>query len=128
MKTLEEGEGVGFALVMKPKEEGKKEQQVLPKEVQGLLEKFRGIVSDGQPAALPPKRAISHQIDFIPRASLPNKAAYKMTPQQIIEIAKQVQEILDQGLIRKSISSCAIPTVLAPKKVVLGGCVLILEP
>lgn len=75
MKTLEEGEGVGFALVMKPKEEDKKEQQDLQKEVQDLLKKFKGIVSDGQPATLHPKRAISHKIDFIPEASLPNKEA-----------------------------------------------------
>src|SRR5277367_5091662 len=39
-----------------------------------------------------------------------------MTPQQNEEIAKQIQELLDQGLIRKSISPCAIPNVLAPKK------------
>ena len=45
-----------------------------------------------------------------------NKAAYKMTPQQNEEIAKQIQELLDQGLIRRSISPCVVPTVLAPKK------------
>ena len=39
-----------------------------------------------------------------------------MTPQQNEEIAKKIQELLDQGLIRKSISPCTMPTVLAPKK------------
>ena len=32
------------------------------------------------------------------------------------EIARKVQELLDQGLIRKRISPCAVPIVLAPKK------------
>lgn len=73
-------------------------------------------MSDGQPATSPPKRTISHQIDFIPRESLPNKVAYKMTPQQNVEIAKQIQELLDQGLIRKSISPCVVPIILSPKK------------
>ena len=39
-----------------------------------------------------------------------------MTPQQNEEISKQVQELLDQGLIRKSIRTCAVQTILAPKK------------
>ena len=39
-----------------------------------------------------------------------------MTPQQNEEIAKQVQELLDKGLIRKSLRPCAVPSVLAPKK------------
>ena len=40
-------------------------------------------------------------MDFIPRLSLPNKAAYKMTPQENEEIRKQVQELLDKGLVER---------------------------
>ena len=101
--------------MLKPSEERKKEQTPFPSEVQELLKEFKDIVSDGTPAMLPPPIDISHQIDFIPRASLPNKAAYKVTPDQNKEIARQVQELLDQGLIRQSISPCAIPVVLASK-------------
>lgn len=39
-----------------------------------------------------------------------------MTPQQNDEIARQIQELLNQVLIRKSIIPCVIPIVLAPKK------------
>ena len=94
LNTLEEGEVVGFLLVLKPKQEvadkeGKKIE--LPKEVQEMLDEYKDIVSDGQLATLHPKRLVSHQIDIIPRATLPKKAAYKMMPQQNEEIAKQIQ-------------------------------------
>jgi hypothetical protein len=52
----------------------------LPEEVQELLEEFADIVVDELPCSLPPIRSISHHIDLIPGASLPNKAAYRLTP------------------------------------------------
>ena len=39
-----------------------------------------------------------------------------MNPGQNEEIAKKIQDILDQGLIRKSIIPCAIHTILEPTK------------
>lgn len=117
INALEEEDGVGFALVLKPKEDRKKESRATgPKEVEELLNQYKDIIADVMPESLPPIRDISHQIDLIPGSVLPNKAAYKMTPQQNEEIARQVQELLDKGLIRKSISPCVVPSVLAPKK------------
>jgi hypothetical protein len=61
-------------------------------------------------------RSVSHYIDLIPGASLPNKAAYRLTPQENEEVKKQVQELLDKGLVREILSPCSVPTVLSPKK------------
>eukprot|EP00253_Pinus_taeda_P016056 PITA_16056 len=88
----------------------------LPVEIQRMLEEFADIVVDDLLDKLPPKRSISHHINFIPGANLPNKAAYRMSPKDNEEIRKQVQELLDKGLIREGLSPCAMPTVLAPKK------------
>jgi hypothetical protein len=52
----------------------------LPEEVQKLLEEFADIVVDELPRSLPPIRSLSHHIDLIPGASLPNKAPYSLTP------------------------------------------------
>lgn len=87
-----------------------------PIEIQEMLEEFTDIVVNDFPDKLPPKRSIIHHIDFIPRESLPNKAAYWMSPKDNEEIRKQVQELLDKGLIRESLSPCIVPMVLAPKK------------
>eukprot|EP00253_Pinus_taeda_P028052 PITA_28052 len=116
IKQIEDSE-INFAVIRRPKAVVLHTQiSDLPEEVQKLLQDFGDIVVDDLPDELPPRRGISHCIDFIPGASLPNKAAYRMSPKDHEEIRKQVQELLDKGLIRESMSPCAVPTVLAPKK------------
>ena len=68
------------------------------------------------PLELPPLRGIKHQIDLIPRATLPNRAAYRTNPDETKEIQRQVQELLDHGYVRESLSSYAVPVILVPKK------------
>eukprot|EP00253_Pinus_taeda_P009358 PITA_09358 len=116
VKQIEENE-VNYAIVRRARPVLlNTEKAELPIEIQELLKEFQDIVVDDLPDKLPPKRSISHHIDFIPEASFPNKAAYRMSPKDNEEIRKQVQELLDKGLIRESLSPCAVPTVLAPKK------------
>ena len=79
-----------------------------------MLKDFEEIIVCDFPSELPLGRKISHHMDFIPGMSLPNKAAYKMTPQENEEIRKQVQGLLDKGLIRESLSPCVVPVVLTP--------------
>ena len=103
--------------MLKPKEEPKKDKNIeLPKEVQQLLDQYQDIVVNEIPNSFPSLRDISHQIDLILGSTLPNKEAYKMTPTQNAKMGKQVQELMDKGLIRKILSPCFVPIVLAPKK------------
>ena len=46
---------------------------------------------------LPPLRGIEHQIDLIPGAALPNRAAYRTNPEETKEIQQQLQDLLDRG-------------------------------
>jgi hypothetical protein len=39
-----------------------------------------------------------------------------LTPQENEEVKRQVQDMLDKGLVRESLSPCAVPIVLIPKK------------
>jgi hypothetical protein len=116
LEQLQEDE-VSFAVIGKPRTVITNTRiDELPIEVQKLLDEYVDIVVDDLPDELPPIRSISHHIDLIPGASLPNKAAYRMTPAENAEISRQVQQLLDKGLVRESLSPCAVPTVLSPKK------------
>eukprot|EP00253_Pinus_taeda_P021342 PITA_21342 len=116
LKQIEENE-VNFVVICKPKViMTSTKVSDLPIEIQEMLEKYCDIIVDDLPNELPLIRRINHHIDLIPGASLPNKAAYRMTPIENEEVRKQVQELLDKGLIRESLSPCAVPTLLSPKK------------
>ena len=49
------------------------------------------------PPGLPQLRGIEHQIDLIPGAALPNRAAYRTNPEETKEIQQQLQDLLDRG-------------------------------
>ena len=50
--------------------------------VEPLLLEFKDVFTKEIPHGLPPSRGIEHQIDLLPRTSLPNKPAYKSNPQE----------------------------------------------
>ena len=93
-----------------------------PTEVRILLDEYADIIVDELPNTLPCVRSNSHHIDLILGASLPSMAAYKLTPQENEEIKQQVQEMLDKGLVKESLSLCAVPTVLSQRRTVDGEC------
>nr|XP_043611802.1 uncharacterized protein LOC122583465 [Erigeron canadensis] len=85
--------------------------------LQTLLNSYSQVFPSEIPKGLPPARSIQHKIDLIPGSILPNKPAYRTNPHETNEIRKQVDVLLDKGLIRESLSPCAIPTLLVPKKI-----------
>jgi len=85
-----------------------------------LVELFSHVFPNEIPPGLASKRSIRHHIDLIPGAILPNKPAYRMNPEETIKIQRQVDELISKGLVRGSLSSCAISALLVPKK---DGCI-----
>ncbi|XP_074278625.1 uncharacterized protein LOC141602220 [Silene latifolia] len=78
--------------------------------------KFGDVFPDELPAGLPPIRGIEHQIDLIPGSTLPNKAAYRCNPEETKELQRQIDELMERGYVRESMSPCAVPVLLVPKK------------
>jgi hypothetical protein len=88
----------------------------LPSVVFDVLQEFEDVFPDEVPPGLPPKRGIEHQIDLVPSASLPNRAAYRTNPEETKEIQRQVEELIKKGYVQESLSPCAVPVLLVPKK------------
>jgi hypothetical protein len=88
----------------------------LPTEIGALLQEFHDVMPNELPRALPPMRNIQHVIDLFPSTSLPNLPSYRMSPTKHQELQHQVQELLDRGFLRESMSPCAVPALLIPKK------------
>ncbi|XP_057986077.1 uncharacterized protein LOC131170622, partial [Hevea brasiliensis] len=88
----------------------------LPSVVVSLLQEYEDVLPEEMPAGLPPIRGIEHQIDFVPGAVIPNRPAYRSNPEETKELQRQVEELLAKGYVRESMSPCAVPVLLVPKK------------
>lgn len=89
---------------------------IVPSAAISLLQEFDDVFPDDTPSELPPLRGIEHQIDFVPGASIPNRPAYRSNPEETKELQRQVDELMEKGYIRESMSPCAVPVLLVPKK------------
>ncbi|KAL1225401.1 hypothetical protein V5N11_009055 [Cardamine amara subsp. amara] len=127
LKSLELKEEVLLMIFKEGLFSGQEEQE-LPPAVLELLNRFSNVFPEEIPPGLPPTRGIEYQIDLVPGAPLPNRAAYRVNPEQAKELEKQVQDLMSKGYIRESLSPCVVPVLLVPKKMELGGCALIVEP
>ena len=55
--------------------------------------------------SLPPEREVEFAIEIMPGTALISIAPYRMAPAELNELKIQLQELLDKGFIRHSVSS-----------------------
>ncbi|KAH9780740.1 hypothetical protein KPL71_008197 [Citrus sinensis] len=87
-----------------------------PSSITSLLQEYEDVFPEEAPHGLPPIRGIEHQIDFVPSTAIPNRPAYKSNPEETKELQRQVNELMEKGYVRESMSPCAVPVLLVPKK------------
>ncbi|KAH9780723.1 Endonuclease [Citrus sinensis] len=88
----------------------------IQKELLVALMEYEVVFPEETPHGLPPIRGIEHHIDFVPSAAIPNRPAYRSNPEETKELQRQVKELMEKGYVRESMSPCAVPILLVPKK------------
>lgn len=88
----------------------------IPAELTTIMEEFHDIMPDKILKQLSPMQDVQYAIDLIPGSSFPNLPHYRMSPTENDELNRQIQELLDKGFIRESLSPCAVPVLLTPIK------------
>ena len=65
---------------------------------------------------LPPTREVEFGIDIIPGSHPISKAPYRMAPAELEELRKQLEELIEKGFVRPSISPWGAPVLFVKKK------------
>ena len=75
-----------------------------------MVREFKVVFPDEIPH-LRPKREIYFSIDLVQGATPVSRAPYRMSPPELMELKIQLQELLDKGYIRPSVSPWGAPVL-----------------
>lgn len=67
-------------------------------------------------SGLPPKRAVDHKIELIPGSSPPSRPTFRLSATELVELKRQLEELLKGNLIRPSKSPFGAPILFVKKK------------
>ena len=91
------------------------QEMEVPDSVARLLHEFVDVMPAALPKELPPRRPIDHRIELIPGSKPPALAPYRMSPAELLELRKQLKELLDAGLIQPSRAPYGAPVLFQKK-------------
>ncbi|KAL2225116.1 UNVERIFIED_CONTAM: Transposon Ty3-G Gag-Pol polyprotein [Sesamum indicum] len=70
---------------------------------------------DELPRKLPPKRAVDHEIELVPGTKPPARAPYRMSQPELVELRKQLKDMLESGIIKPAKSPYGAPVLFQKK-------------
>ncbi|GBG58708.1 hypothetical protein CBR_g109 [Chara braunii] len=102
-----------FVIYVRPATEAKEEVTSTDPTIAKLLEEFKDLTES--PTRVVP-RPIRHRIEIESGSRTPKGAVYRMSPRELEELRKQLDELLEKGWIRPSSSLFGAPVLFVPKK------------
>ncbi|XP_050137143.1 uncharacterized protein LOC126613560 [Malus sylvestris] len=94
-KSWKKGEATFLATLML--NEGEEKHGPLPKQVEDVLVEFADVMPRELPKKLPPRREVDHAIELEPGAKPSSKSPYRMSPPELEELRKQLNETVVTG-------------------------------
>lgn len=85
-------------------------------EVEQLSDKFQDVCLEPTETGPPPLQHIQLAIDFVHGAHVPNLTRYRMALGEHQELHRQITKLMDKDYLRPSKSTCAVSTLITPKK------------
>ena len=79
-----------------------------------VVGEFLDVFPDELPG-LPPDKEIEFSIDLIPGSKPVSITPYRMTPAELTELRRQLDELLEKGFIKSSYSPWGAPVLFAKK-------------
>ncbi|GBG74533.1 hypothetical protein CBR_g18943 [Chara braunii] len=102
-----------FVVYVRPVTEAQEKDSSTDLTIAKLLEEFKDLTESPTGVV---SRPIQHRIEIEPGSRTPKGAVYRMSPRELEELRKQLDELLEKGWIRPSSSPFGAPVLFVPKK------------
>ena len=79
-----------------------------------VVREFPGVFPDE--LSMPPEREVDCEIEVVPGTGPISKAPHRMAPAELKELKSQLQDLLDKGFVRPSVSPWGSPVLFVKKK------------
>jgi hypothetical protein len=109
-KLIVKGDQAFLAFIVTPTKQAKKNLEDIP-----VVCEYPDVFSLDY-SGLPPQREVEFGIECVPGTNPISKAPYRMASPELKELKEQLQELLDKGFIRPSISPWGAPVLFVKKK------------
>jgi hypothetical protein len=90
-------------------------EEIKPSEAINVVSEFPDVFPEELPG-MPPERKVEFAIELIPGTTPISKRAYRVSGPELVELKKQIDELLEKGYIRPSTSPWAAPVLFVEKK------------
>ena len=86
-------------------------EETIPSEIKEILDSYADIMPKSLPQTLSPRRGINHEIEILPGVKPPAKNAYRMASPELVELRKQLNELLTAGFIHPAKTPYGAPVL-----------------